>query len=113
MAVADVGDAAAQVLERLPFDEPRVLVANFGAAWFVKGLLRGGADGVWAVKVLRGEGGGLCGHFAVDGAAAAESREDGSTRCQEAGPLLRSGDLVTIWIPDAATEAIRDLVRAG
>ncbi|MEZ6055551.1 MAG: transposase [Planctomycetaceae bacterium] len=27
--------------------------------------------------------------------------------------FLRSGDLVTIWIPDAATEAIRDLVRAG
>ncbi|MEZ6058110.1 MAG: hypothetical protein R3C01_15530 [Planctomycetaceae bacterium] len=48
VAVADVGDAAAQVLERLPFDEAAgvEVVANFGAAWFVKGLLGRGRRGM-------------------------------------------------------------------
>ncbi|MEZ6055224.1 MAG: hypothetical protein R3C01_00840 [Planctomycetaceae bacterium] len=53
---------------------------------------------------------GLCGRFAVDGAAAAGRVK--TDRRAKAGHFLRSGDLVTIWIPDAATEAIRDLVRA-
>ncbi len=53
---------------------------------------------------------GDCAHAGAD-----ESRrpcEDGSARCGAIGAQSPAGDLTAVWVPDAASEALRDLVRA-
>jgi transposase len=115
MAVADVGSAPASVFGRLPWSESRVLaeLRKLGPLDGLRVCYEAGPTGYGLQRFLA-----AAGVDCVVVAPALVPQAQGSrvkTDRRDARKLahfLRSGDLVTVWIPDAQTEAVRDLERA-
>jgi transposase len=96
--------------------EPAVeYLQTHGEAWrcgHVAGVLRGGADGLYAVLAAdeaRDRVHGCCADLGpYEGGGWGEDRSTGRGAL---GQKL-SGELTPVWVPDATHEALRDLVRA-
>ena len=114
MAVADSSGAPAEVLRRLEGSAPQVLAAlrRLGPLSSLKVCYEAGPTGYGLYRCLRAAG--------VDCAVIAPAlvptqKQRVKTDRRDARKLahfLRSGDLVSIWVPDEQTEALRDLERA-
>lgn len=115
MAVAEAGDRPAEVFERLPYDPPLVLkrLRTLGAKRWLRVCYEAGPTGYGLYRCLS-RAGIDCRVVApalvpqVNGSRVKTDRRD----ARKLAHFLRSGDLTTIWVPDQATEAIRDLERA-
>jgi len=115
MAVADAGQAPAQVLKSIPYEEPRLLteLKRLGSLSSLRVCYEAGPTGFGLQRFLQSHG--------VDCVVVAPSmvpvqcgsrvKTDRRDACKLAH-FLRSGDLTPIWIPDEQTEALRDLERA-
>ena len=91
----------------------RRLMRRLEATGPVTRVLRSRAHGVCAVLAIGGDRGQVRGGGADAGARQAGDRV--KTDRRDALKLARSyraGDLTAVWVPDAAHEALRDLVRA-
>lgn len=115
MAVAESGNAPAEIAKRLEFSEPQLLASlrRLGPLASLRVCYEAGPTGYGLQRFLASKG--------VDcvvvapslvpqaqGARVKTDRRD----ARKLAHFLRSGDLVAVWIPDEQTEAIRDLVRA-
>jgi transposase len=115
MAVADAGEAPAQVWKSIPYDLRRLLkeLERLGSNSRLKVCYEAGPTGFGVQRFLE--------RNAVECVVVAPSLvpvQSGSrvkTDRRDARKLahfLRSGDLTPIWVPDEQTEALRDLERA-
>lgn len=115
MAVAEPGDRPAEIFERLPYDPQLVLkrLSKLGARQSLRVCYEAGPTGYGLYRRLT-RAGLDCRVVApalvpqVSGTRVKTDRRD----ARKLAHFLRSGDLTTIWVPDEATEAIRDLERA-
>jgi len=115
MAVADPGQTPAQVCKSIPYDLPRLLkeLRQLGARATLSVCYEAGPTGLGVQRFLQQQ--------QIDCIVVAPSlvpvqsgsrvKTDRRDACKLAH-FLRSGDLTPIWIPDAQTEALRDLERA-
>ena len=91
----------------------RKLVKKLGPADAAAGLLRGGPDGLRAVLAADRAGRDVRGGGADAGAGEGGDRVKTDRRdAEKLARCYRAGDLTAVWVPDAAHEALRDLVRA-
>lgn len=115
MAVADEGTSASEVLQRMENSPPRILTAlrKLGRLSTLKVCYEAGPTGYGLQRFLAAAGVD-CSVIApalvpqVQGSRIKTDRRD----ARKLAHFLRSGDLVSIWVPDEHTEAVRDLVRA-
>lgn len=115
MAVAADDDRPAEVLTKLPYCHERILsqLRKLGPLESLRVCYEAGPTGYGLQRFLARHGVD-CRVVApslvpqVAGARVKTDRRD----ARRLAHFLRSGDLQAIWIPDEATEAIRDLVRA-
>jgi transposase len=114
VAVAEAGGEV-RSLGTIPNRPESVAAADQKArqARAAAGVLRGGPDRLRAVLAAERAGREVRGGRSDVGTGEGRrSGQDGPARCGEAGALLPGGDLTAVWVPDAAHEALRDLVRA-
>ena len=115
MAVGEIGDQPAEVLARLPLSHQRVLGAlrKLGPLDSLRVCYEAGPTGYGLQRFLQ-----RAGVECVGVAPALVPQVSGSRRktdrrdARRLAHFLRSGDLTTVWVPDEATEAMRDLERA-
>lgn len=114
MAVAE-GRAPAQTLQRLACSPPRVLAAlrKLGPLSSLKVCYEAGPTGYGLQRSLHAAGVDclVVAPALVPQAQGTRIKTDRRDACRLAH-FLRSGDLVSVWIPDQHTEALRDLERA-
>ena len=114
IAIADAGDAPAEVFSRILWDEHQLLktLRKLGPLTSLRVCYEAGPTGYGLQRFLAAAG--------VDCIVVAPSlipetnsrvKTDRRDACKLAR-FLRSGDLTSIWIPDEQTEALRDLERA-
>ena len=114
IAIAD-GDAPAQLLKSVPFDQPRLLkeLRKLGRLADLNVCYEAGPTGFGLQRFLRGQGV-MCRVIApslVPRQPGVRVKTDRRDACNLAH-YLRSGNLTEVWVPDEHTEAMRDLERA-
>jgi transposase len=114
MAVADSSGAPAEILRRLECSAPRVLAAlrQLGPLSAMKVCYEAGPTGYGLYRCLRAAG---VDCQVIAPALVPKQNKRVKTDRRDARKLahfLRSGDLVSVWVPDEQTEALRDLERA-
>ena len=115
IAVADAGEAPAQIWKAIPYDLPRLLkeFKQLARLSNLKVCYEAGPTGFGLQRFLA-EHAVACLVVAPslvpvqNGSRIKTDRRD----ARKLAHFLRSGDLTPIWIPDEPTEAIRDLERA-
>jgi transposase len=81
--------------------------------WQAALRLRSRSLRIWSLSPDQCRGPGLRGRLSSSHAKTRRrSRQDRSTRCCDAARLSRAGELTSVWVPDEAHEAMRDLIRA-
>jgi len=114
MAVADGSGAPAEVLRRFESSAPQVLAAlrKLGPLSALKVCYEAGPTGYGLYRSLRAAG---VDCQVIAPALIPKQNQRVKTDRRDARKLahfLRSGDLVSVWVPDEQTEALRDLERA-
>jgi transposase len=115
IAIAEAGQAPAEVLKRIDWSEPRLLaeLRRLGPVSELRVCYEAGPTGYGVQRFLAAAG--------VDCVVVAPSLvpQTQGTRiktdrrdARKLAHFLRSGDLVCVWVPDEHTEALRDLERA-
>lgn len=115
IAVADSGNAPAQILKRIPWSESRLLgeLQRLGPLETLKVCYEAGPTGYGLARFLQAAGV-ECLVIAPSLVPKAQGERVKTDRrdARKLAHFLRSGDLTAVWIPDLHTEALRDLERA-
>jgi transposase len=115
IAVAEDGVQPAEFLTKLPYDVPRLLkqLRKLGSAARLRCCYEAGPTGYGLYRALS-EAGFAC-IVVAPSLIPVQSGNRVKTDRRDARKLahyLRSGDLTAVWVPDEASEAMRDLERA-